>query len=523
MVKLTPPKPLDRVATIIRSENASAGGPPAASAKPLASTKPYERPFDEIDAAAQGAFVDLHDDAALHHLDLDGDGHPKLMMRIWQGALNIIGQFDHDLRNFHRHVTADTLAHAPKTLQIFTAVTRGFPVVPTISHKAYTGLVADWASGADDTALNAFIYQAGWAYAQVQAHPNNYVLASDWRSVVKAFQENKVVVQLGVEGAFMFEASERNLPKLRAFFASPHNDLPANFPRPTDAELENKMTLMGYFARIGEQYVSLSHLVSSCFSGTDQWPAKGEGIDAHNHEGRALVLVANNKGVMIDLAHASRQAQLDVIDMVNKGEYTLPLITSHGLLKVTGAESDARVTATEALPAIQKSGGTFGIIGARVWLNEKHSFFAAIWHWIVCFFHPSADADKYIDTMIDQMDFIRARIGIDHVSLGLDGDGFVGLPFKDYAQMCDHLRARMAQRGYCAEEITKVFGGNWLHVLKRKQDVLEARARDGLDQNSVEDMLSPLNKYFPLPPPPKSGIRHGPIPKLHPGVLDTIR
>ena len=519
MVNPIPPLPTRAVTAAALEPTAN-----AVSLKTVAPAvvKPYERAYDDLDRAAEGAFVDLHDDAALHHLSLDGDGHPKLMMRIWQTAVDVVAQFDHDLRNFHRHVTADTLAHTPKGLQIFTAVTKGFPVVPTLSHQAYTG-IADWARGADDTALNAFMYQAGWAYAQVEAHPDKYVLASDWRSVVAAFKANKVVVQLGAEGAFMFEASERNLPKLRAFFADPHNDLPANFPRPSEAELADKVGLMSYFARIGEQYVSLSHLVSSCFSGTDQWPAKGEGIDAHNHEGRALVLVANNKGVMIDLAHASRQAQLDVIGMVDKGEYTLPLITSHGLLKVRGDESDARVTALEALPAIQKTGGTFGIIGARVWLAEKHSFFAAIWHWLVCFFYPSSDAHTYIDTMIDQMNFIRARIGIDHISLGLDGDGFVGLPFKNYAQMCDHLRTRMAERGYAQEEITKVFGGNWLHVLKRKQEVMEARAANGTEQKSLDDMLSPLNPYFPLPPPPKGGVRHGPVPKLHPGVLDTIR
>jgi hypothetical protein len=284
-----------------------------------------------IAQAAEGAFVDLHDDAALHHLKLDGDGDPKVMMRVWQAAINVIGQFDHDLRNFHRHVTHETLTHAPKSLQIFSGVTKGFPLMSTISHKAYAYGIAGWEHGSDANALVSIISQAGWAYAQVKAHPGRYVLASDWRGVVSAFQQNKVVVQLGIEGAFPFEMSERGMKELRAFFADPHNGLPSNLPLPKKRELKNKVGLMYYFARIGEQYVSLSHLVSSCFSGTDQPPAKGEGIDAHNHEGRALVLVANKVGVMIDLAHASRHAQLDIVDMVNKGEYTLPLIVSHGL------------------------------------------------------------------------------------------------------------------------------------------------------------------------------------------------
>jgi microsomal dipeptidase-like Zn-dependent dipeptidase len=169
-----------------------------------------------------------------------------------------------------------------------------------------------------------------------------------------------------------------------------------------------------------------------------------------------------------------------------------------------------------------------GIIGARVHLDPSRSFFAAIAHWFKSFFFPSSDALAYIDAMIGQMDFIRERIGVDHISLGMDGDGFVGLPFKNYAEMADHLRARMANRGdpskhnYTPEEIDKIFAGNWIHVLKRKEEVLEARAKNGTEQTSIEDMLSPLNKYFPLAPP-RSGIRHGPMPKLHPGVLDTIR
>ena len=91
------------------------------------------------------------------------------------------------------------------------------------------------------------------------------------------------------------------------------------------------------------------------------------------------------------------------------------------------------------LNAIQKTGGTFGVFGATMYLGTKRPFFAALWHWLVAFFNPSHDGMEYIDAMIAQIGFdYSERIGVDHVSLGMDGDGFVGLPFKNYAEMADH-------------------------------------------------------------------------------------
>ena len=306
--------------------------------------KPFERAYDAIDAATEHAFVDLHDDAALHNLALDGNGHPHIPMRIWQTGVNIVGQFDHGLRNFHRHVTDATLNHTPKSLQVFTAVSKGFPIVPTMSHKAYTYVVADWERGADANALIAVISQAGWAYAQVKAHPENYVLASDWRGVLDAFQKNKVVVQLGIEGAFPFEASERNLQQLRAFFADPHNGLPEDFPRPTDDELKDKVGLMIHFARIGEQYISLPHLVSSCFGGTSLWPASKARKHRRAQSPRPRARARGGQQSRrddFDLAHASpARLRLAVVGMVDADEYTLPLNVSHGLFKLPKQQRD---------------------------------------------------------------------------------------------------------------------------------------------------------------------------------------
>ena len=69
---------------------------------------------------------------------------------------------------------------------------------------------------------------------------------------------------------------------------------------------------------------------------------------------------------------------------------------------------------------------------------------------------------------------------------------------------------------YTEQEITKIFGGNWVHVLERKAEVMEARAGRRPAREISESMLSPLNKYFPLTKPGCPG-------KLNPGVLETIR
>jgi microsomal dipeptidase-like Zn-dependent dipeptidase len=81
---------------------------------------------------------------------------------------------------------------------------------------------------------------------------------------------------------------------------------------------------------------------------------------------------------------------------------------------------------------------------------------------------------QVIDAMIDQVSYIRSAVGIDYVCISLDGDGFTGLPYKDYADVHAAIRQRMKARGFSDEEIDKVLCGNYLHAVARRDELVAA-------------------------------------------------
>ena len=99
---------------------------------------------------------------------------------------------------------------------------------------------------------------------------------------------------------------------------------------------------------------------------------------------------------------------------------------------------------------------------------------------------PSLGVARYVD----EFDYLKRLVGIDHIALGTD---FISdLQPADPTQLFEiplamsynqtptlkfvegfesvsdigNVRAEMEKRGYTAEEIAKVFGGNWMRVYR---------------------------------------------------------
>jgi len=58
--------------------------------------------------------------------------------------------------------------------------------------------------------------------------------------------------------------------------------------------------------------------------------------------------------------------------------------------------------------------------------------------------------------------------GIDHVGVGSDYDGIIGLPkgLEDVSKMA-YLVAALLKKGYSDEAVTKIMGGNTLRVIRQ--------------------------------------------------------
>jgi membrane dipeptidase len=77
----------------------------------------------------------------------------------------------------------------------------------------------------------------------------------------------------------------------------------------------------------------------------------------------------------------------------------------------------------------------------------------------------------------DHVDYAVNRMGIDHVGIGTDFDGGGGVHGFMNAAQAPHLTAELAKRGYGRESLQKIWGGNFLRLLRKAEAVRdEARA-----------------------------------------------
>ena len=71
-----------------------------------------------------------------------------------------------------------------------------------------------------------------------------------------------------------------------------------------------------------------------------------------------------------------------------------------------------------------------------------------------------------VDVMLDHIDYVVERIGIDHVGVGTDfnhGSGIAG--FKDASEALN-VTVGLLERGYSAADIEKIWGGNFVRVMR---------------------------------------------------------
>jgi membrane dipeptidase len=80
-----------------------------------------------------------------------------------------------------------------------------------------------------------------------------------------------------------------------------------------------------------------------------------------------------------------------------------------------------------------------------------------------------------VDRLVDHIDYIVNRVGIDHVGIGSDfnhGGGVAG--FVD-ASEAENVTIALVKRGYSAEQIRKIWGENFLRVFRAAQNIADKR------------------------------------------------
>jgi len=197
------------------------------------------------------------------------------------------------------------------------------------------------------------------------------------------------------------------------------------------------LSLTQKFYELGARYITLAHTRNNHFSDSSNDP-EGPIHGGLSEEGRELVKLMNNMGMMIDVSHISDDAFYEVIDLTRS-----PVIASHS--NARAVNNDPRNMDDNMIKALAKNGGVIQLCflyvkkmppfperdSAIAAVREKFNNFQGLsdeqmalareeWYAINEKFPPELPT---VPDLIDHLDHIVNLVGIDHVGIGSDFDG----------------------------------------------------------------------------------------------------
>ncbi len=195
-------------------------------------------------------------------------------------------------------------------------------------------------------------------------------------------------------------------------------------------DLEGKAENLDRLHAAGFRMAGLTHFFDNELAGSMHGEAKGGLTDF----GRRIVRRMEDIGMIVDIAHCSRNCVAEVLAMARR-----PVISSHGGVQST---CDVNRNLTDAeIRGVARTGGVVGI---------------GYWEGAVCDTSPRAVAKA--------MKYVRDLGGIAHVALGSDFDGTVTTRF-DTSQLVQVTQA-LLDEGFTPDEIRAAMGGNALRVIR---------------------------------------------------------
>ena len=228
----------------------------------------------------------------------------------------------------------------------------------------------------------------------------------------------------------------------------------------------------------GGRYLSLAHNGNSQLA--DSNTGETEGYLYNNGLsplGREVIAEANRLGIMIDLSHPSKGANLEAIRLskapviashsavralanVSRNmddEQLLALKNNGGVIQIVGLSSFIKTEPAEQVAAGGRGGGRGGAAGNATPppcpVEDPKNPPAA----------PTAPRANVKD-FVNHIDYAVKLIGIDHVGISSDFDGGGGIDGWNSSAEAFNVTLELVRRGYTEEQIGKLWSGNLLRV-----------------------------------------------------------
>jgi membrane dipeptidase len=257
----------------------------------------------------------------------------------------------------------------------------------------------------------------------IARYPNDFVFATTADDIERIHKQGKIAALMGIEGG---HAIEDSLRLLRDYYA------------------------------LGIRYMTLTH------TNTNNWAdSSGDidkpGVEHHNgltDFGKQVVREMNRLGMIVDISHVADKTFWDALEVS-----TAPIFASHSSCRALA--NVPRNMTDEMIVALAKKGGVVQVNFSCGFLSQKPKDPAAL-----------AEDQKSVPPatladLVAHIDHIVKIAGIDAVGIGSDFDGISCAPqgLEDVAKFPNLTRA-LLEKGYSAEDIRKIYGGNTLRLMR---------------------------------------------------------
>ena len=251
-------------------------------------------------------------------------------------------------------------------------------------------------------------------------YPNDFMQALTADDIEAAHRQGKIAALMGLEGGHAIEDSLR---------------------------------LLRDYYRLGIRYMTLTH------SNTNSWADSSGDMDKadvphHNgltDLGKQVVREMNRLGMMVDISHVADKTFWDVLAVSSA-----PPFASHSSCRAFC--NAPRDMTDEMIVALAKKGGV-------VQINFECSFLSQKARDASLAKQPQPPAT--LADVVRHIDHVVKIAGIDAVGIGSDFDGVDCVPtgLEDVSKFPNLTRA-LLEKGYTAEDIRKIYGGNTLRLMR---------------------------------------------------------
>jgi len=208
--------------------------------------------------------------------------------------------------------------------------------------------------------------------------------------------------------------------------------------------IEGSLDNLRHFAQRGIVYMTLCHNGDNdlCDAASRSAQTNG-GVSSFGAE---VIAEMNRLGIIVDLSHGAENSFYDALDLSSQ-----PIVCSHSSCRALC--DHPRNLTDDQMRALAQKGGVCQVTLYPGFLVKSGE--ATI-----------LDAMRHLDHAVRVM-------GIDHVGLGTDFDGDGGVPgLADASELTNYTR-QLLERRYSADDIQRLWGGNFLRVMRQVQSVRE--------------------------------------------------